>query len=78
MDVGNRVHPRLQGRYRDSYAPPNLVVTDRRVFGGMPPHRMPATGRPLSEAVASAHPQLVTLYVSSLDQQLAAQSSGPT
>jgi hypothetical protein len=69
-DVGNVVHPRLQQRYRSSYAPPNLVVTDRRVFGGIPPHRMPTTGRRLSEAIATAHPQLVTLYLSSFDQQL--------
>jgi hypothetical protein len=74
VDVGKVVHPRLEGRYRENYAPPNLVVTDRRVFGGIPPHRMPATGRRLSETIASGHPQLVTLYLSSFDEEL--QRSG--
>lgn len=70
MDVGNQVHQRLQRGYRDSYAPPNLVVTDRRVYGGTPPYRFPQGGQRLSEAISTAHPQLVTLYQSSLDQEL--------
>jgi hypothetical protein len=36
FDVGRRVHRELEGRYRGGYAPPNLLVTDRRVFGGFP------------------------------------------
>ncbi|MEU8076675.1 hypothetical protein AB0B31_14615 [Catellatospora citrea] len=58
-DVGNQVHRSLQGRYRQSYAPPNLVVTDRRVFGPT----MPATGRPLSEAVVGGPPQLAPMIL---------------
>jgi hypothetical protein len=45
-NVGVAVHRVAQERYRNSYAPPNLVVADRRVYGGFPEQ---FTGQRLSE-----------------------------
>jgi hypothetical protein len=57
-DVGNRVHAELARRYCESYAPPNLVVAERRVYGGFPPR---FTGQPLA-SVAGLDPRLSVCY----------------
>lgn len=49
-EAGRRVHGQLERRYRRDYAPPNLVVTDRRVYGGFP---ATYTGPQLSQVFGS-------------------------
>lgn len=58
--VGGTVHAELQGRYRGRYAPPDLVLTDRSVYGGPPPGY---SGRPMSAALLGGPPQLAAAYL---------------
>jgi hypothetical protein len=54
------VHAELQSRYRGRYAPPDLVVTDRTVYGGPPPGY---SGTPMSAALLGGPPQLAAAYL---------------
>lgn len=66
--VGSQVHGVLQERYRKSYSPTNLVVTDRRVWRGARPAY---SGVPLSEAAVGGPPALGAMYLAWLSSSWA-------